>query len=251
MKDKKPITTSDYWSKIYNREPRMRLPSGLFVGTLNLQRLLKRHVKPQMSFLEIGCAPGKMLAWVSKKLCAHVSGIDYSQNGINVSKKLFLSLGIETDLRCEDIFDTTFESGSFDIVYSAGLIEHFDNPSDVVRRHIDLCKPGGKSIIVIPNYGGIYGKIQKFLDAENLALHNLKIMNHSGLYSLVPVASASQIRVYPTGRLSPGILSLEKKLLPPIAWGLFRIINLIGLLQPVEFAAICPLLVLDIVRKNE
>ena len=179
MKNKTSLMTRDYWSKTYRREPRMRLPSSLFVGTRNIQRILLPHIKTQMSFLEIGCAPGKILAWVANTFDAHVSGVDYAETGIEMSKKLFLSLGIEADLRCEDIFDTTFESGSFDVVYSAGLIEHFNDPSDVVRRHIDLCKPGGISIIVIPNYGGIYGMIQKCLDPENLALHNLKIMKKS------------------------------------------------------------------------
>lgn len=250
MENKSSITTRGYWSGMYRREPRMRLPSSFFVGTRNLQQLLQRHIKARTAFLEIGCAPGKMLAWVANKFDACVSGIDYAETGIEMSKKLFLSLGMEADLRCEDLFDTTFKSGSFDVVYSAGLIEHFDDPSDVVRRHIDLCKPGGISIIAVPNYGGIYGMLQKYLDPENLALHNLKIMNCSKLYSIVPVDSASQIRVYLTGCLNPSILSFGKKLPPFLAGGLFHAMNLMGLLQPFVFAPICPLIVLEIVRKK-
>ena len=171
------LTTRDHWDSAWERPPRWRLPSKLFVSTRNLQRVIAPHVRPGMRYLELGCAPGKMLAWVASDLGARVSGLDYSERGIEWARRLFDTLGLEADLRCEDVWSTTFDRGGFDVVFSAGLIEHFDDPSALVRQHVTLVKPGGRAIITVPNYGGIYGRLQGWFDPDNLALHNLSIMS--------------------------------------------------------------------------
>jgi SAM-dependent methyltransferase len=204
-----------------------------------------------MRFLEIGCAPGKTLAWVAKTVGAEVAGIDYSANGIYNARRLFEHLGIHGDLRWEDVFETTFKEGSFDCVFSCGLIEHFDDPRKIVEIHARLVKPGGKAVIAVPNYGGIYGKLQRLADPCNLAVHNLDIMNLSRLAGLAPAELATQIRGYAFGRITLGLVSLERVMHRWAAAGLRVFVDLIGLLQPFEKESLCPLLVLEIVRKAE
>jgi 2-polyprenyl-3-methyl-5-hydroxy-6-metoxy-1,4-benzoquinol methylase len=101
-----------------------------------------------------------MLAWVSKVLRVDSSGIDYSEVGINRCKGLFEALNLKIDLHHTNFFEHSLPIASFDFVTSFGFIEHFDNPKVAVKYHIDLLKPGGMALITIPNYGGIYGKIQ-------------------------------------------------------------------------------------------
>lgn len=55
-----PMPTPEHWDGAWSAPP--RLPSRLWIGVRNLQRLLRAHVKPGMSVLEVGCAPGKTLA---------------------------------------------------------------------------------------------------------------------------------------------------------------------------------------------
>jgi SAM-dependent methyltransferase len=227
----------------------MRLPSGLLVSTRNLQRLLKTHIKPGMQVLEIGCAPGKTLSWVAKDLQANVAGLDYSKRGIQLSRQLFRILDIDSDLRCEDVFATTFSPGSFDIVYSTGVIEHFEDPREIVRCHVMLLKPGGKALIMVPHYGGLYGRIQRRFDPENLSLHNLNIMNLSALKELSPEDMVSESSAYPAGRMSPWIISFNKKWPQIFAKSTYCFLNLVGLVQPFDIARLCPLLVLEL-RRN-
>jgi len=165
-------TTNQYWDKIYSFQPKSLMPLNLFAGSRNLLRLFKKHIKPGMEVLEIGCAPGNYLAYITKNLKANVSGVDYSIRGIALSHKLFDAFNIKGDLRCEDIFTTTFPFNSFDFVYSNGVIEHFDEPKDIIRRHIELLKPGGTALITVPNYRGIYGRLQRYFDYENLLIPN-------------------------------------------------------------------------------
>ena len=142
-----------------------------------------------------------MLARVASVLKAGAAGLDYSEPGIKTSKELFAKLGISGDLRC-DVFETSFAKGSFDCVSSCVFIEHFINPEKLVSIHVNLLKPGGKALIIIPNYGGIYGRLQQYFDPENLALHNLKIMTPTALKNLVAPGLVESTRSYHFGRFS-------------------------------------------------
>ena len=241
--------TKGQWDEVWSRDIRMRLPSSLNVSTKNLKRLMKAKVKPGMRVLEIGCAPGKMLAWMAKIMGVTVAGLDYSERGINLARKLFVSLEIKGDLRCEDVFCTTFSGGSFNFVYSVGVVEHFDDAATIVRKHMNLLRSGGMALIVIPNYGGIYGLVQRRLDHENLMTHNLNIMSCQAMVQLVPKDLTSHVCAYVAGRISPWILNFDKKW-PKVSKVLFYVINVIGLFQPFDIKPFCPMIVLEITRNN-
>src|SRR5206468_8151209 len=119
------LTTVDHWDQVWSGDVRLRLPLPLVITTRNLQTILRQHVRPGDRFLEIGCAPGKMLAWVAAVLKASVSGLDYSERGLATSRRLFKALNLAADFRCEDLRQTTFPSASFDVVVRFGVIEPF------------------------------------------------------------------------------------------------------------------------------
>ena len=241
---------AQYWDSQWSIKPRPRFKSKFFIDTHNIQRLLKRYVSPGVSFLEIGCSPGKHLAWVGAKLKANVAGLDYSEQGIEITKWIFKELGVCGDIRCEDIFLTTFDPGSFDVVFSSGVIEHYNNPIDIVNCHIQLLKPGGKAIIAIPNYGGIYGKLQYRVNPENLAVHNLNIMSCNALIALSPSPLVSGVRAYPYGRFSPFLVDLANVLPNILANVILYTMNLFGHMQVKDIECLCPMLVLEITRKK-
>jgi SAM-dependent methyltransferase len=243
------LTTQSHWDEAWSAPPRWRLPSGLLIGTRNIQRVLRRHIRPGMQVLELGCAPGKILAWTAVKLGARVSGLDYSEQGIAWSTRLFQTLGAAADLRREDVLNTSFPRESFDLVYSWGLIEHFDDPRPLVRAHVELARPGGLALIGVPHYGGFYGKVQGRLDPANLRLHNLRIMSPDALAALAPADLGASVNAYPAGRFSPWLLNLDQRLPAPVARVASYALNGAGLLQPVDVNALCPLLVLEIRRR--
>jgi len=243
-------TDKRYWDRMWDHPPRIRLPHGLFVEVRNIRRLLKRCIRPGMRVLEIGCAPGYMLTWVAQALQANVSGLDYSIRGIDHAKRLFAQLGVAGDLRCEDVFQSSFQEGTFDCVYSCGVIEHFDDPRQLVEIHIKLLKPGGKAMITIPNLAGIYGRIQHYFDPDILALHNLNIMNPPSMTGLAPAHLVQDVRSYPFGRPS-AMFNIDRKLPRWLVRGSGLLINLVGNLQPFQITGLCPLIVLEMTRKRE
>lgn len=241
-------TDPAHWDEAWKSSVRLRLPSRLNVGIRNITRLLVRHVRPGYRYIEIGCAPGKLLAWVASVLHAQASGLDYSAAGIAQCRKLFAALSLDIDLYQADFFDHSLPSESFDVVASFGFIEHFDDPSDAVERHLRLVKPGGTAVIAVPNYGGMYGKLQRWCDPENLALHNLKIMTPAALSALVP-GQVGRVRGRAFGSLDPWLVSLDKKLPPRVARALSLGLNTLGLAQPATISACAPLLVLEVWKR--
>ena len=69
----------------------------------------------------------------------------------------------------------------YDIVFSYGLIEHFQDTGEIVGRHLDLLKPHGTLLIILPNYLGLSGIFQKWIDPKSYATHNLSAMELSRL----------------------------------------------------------------------
>src|SRR5438876_10102619 len=116
-------TEQDHSNRIYANDQRLRRAPVLSVNTQNFKRLIKPHVRRGMRILEIGCAPGRVLAVAATMADAAVAGLDYSPNGLEASRRLFAALNLQADLRHEDVFETSFALGSFDLVYSLGVIE--------------------------------------------------------------------------------------------------------------------------------
>jgi 2-polyprenyl-3-methyl-5-hydroxy-6-metoxy-1,4-benzoquinol methylase len=234
---------ADYWRSTHS-QPRWRLPSRLNVGTNNLLRIISGHARQGMRVLEIGCAPGKFLAYLAQVQKASVCGLDYSEPGVAFSRELFSKLNLSGEIRCENIFTTTFPEASFDLVYSLGVIEHFDDARTIVEKHLFLTKPGGSVVITIPNFGGIYGRIERHFSPELLNMHNLQLMNCQALVQLMPERAACVATAYRSGRLSPWILNFEKKWPATLAKATSYALNALGLVQPFDIGPLCPLLVL-------
>lgn len=240
-------TELKHWESAWSGRPRLSFPTGLDIGTQNVLRLLRRYVRPGMRYVEIGCAPGKIMSWVGRKAGVPVSGIDYSPTGAETARWLCSGLGINADIRCEDAMKTTFQDGTFDLVFSCGLIEHFEDPSEMIEAHIRLLAPGGTALIAIPNYSGIYLRLQGWCDLENLNIHNLRIMNEDSLNSLAPRQPDVKSRSFRYGRFSPWLISLPTKLGAFgkfVSWGL----NFVAYLQFFEIKSLCPLVVLEVRR---
>jgi len=236
----------EHWNDNWACPPRMRLPRAYSSSIRDRMSLLRGEVGHGMKFLEIGCAPGKMLSWVAAVLGAEVSGLDYSEPGVRVARRLFGELGLVADIRNEDVFSTTFAERSFDVVYSAGVIEHFEDPSQIVRIHAELLKPGGVALITVPNLRGFYGR---WASPETLAIHNLDIMTPEALRWLAPQDLSKSVEAFRHGRFTLAMGVIDHR------WGrlanVFRIgSDLLGLAQPFHVDALCPSIVLKFRRTS-
>lgn len=144
--------------------------------------LFKKFLKKDENtkILEIGCAGGKKLIYFAKEFNYKIHGVDYSEEGIKTALENLELADVSGNLICEDIFRSNLNKEYFDVVYSMGLIEHFENPEDIIDIHIQLLKNRGILILTMPNFRyNLYFCIRKMLgmDKELLNNHNLELMD--------------------------------------------------------------------------
>ena len=127
--------------------------------------------------LEIGGAPGRYLMYFVKNFKYHAHSLDYSKIGNEQTEKYFATAGIPIKVYERDLFLDNTDLPKFDVVFSLGLIEHFENPELVVSKHVELLKPGGILLLGAPNFSGIYHLFLKILAPSHDKTHNLKTMD--------------------------------------------------------------------------
>ena len=134
---------------------------------------LGRHLPttPRLTMLEIGGAPGRYLAHFHREHGYSVHALEYSRVGAELARRNFELLGIDAGVTHGDMFDPEVELPRFDIVYSLGLIEHFDDPVAVAEAHLRFAKPGGLLIVGAPNLLGISRPLYRRISPSILESH--------------------------------------------------------------------------------
>lgn len=75
--------------------------------------------------LDVGCGPGYSDLYLAAN-GYRVTGVDNDERIVQLASELSARLGVEVDYRRADAFDLSRFHGSFDVVYSVGVLEHFD-----------------------------------------------------------------------------------------------------------------------------
>jgi SAM-dependent methyltransferase len=105
--------------------------------------------------LELGCGGlGYGLAVFLSHGAKEVTGIDFSEENINNLNKKFSKYKNLT-LLVKDLHEIPPDFGSFDIVYSNGVVHHCKNPKQVVEMVYSNLKPGGHFFIGLYGSGGV------------------------------------------------------------------------------------------------
>jgi SAM-dependent methyltransferase len=171
------LTSANYWDGVWQRKDGrgwgdLRWVSGNYPWW-KLDRLLRRRLRPSPStrFLEVGCASGKWLVYFSRVFGYQVTGCDYSEPGCQSARAALEAAGIAGSVLQQDLFAL---SGQYDVIFSGGLIEHFDRPDTVLAKLVSLLPPsGGTLITMVPNLGGLSGLYHHVLKPETFNTHRL------------------------------------------------------------------------------
>lgn len=114
----------------------------------------KRYLKDNDIVLDYGCGTGTT-ACVISGLVKSVRAIDISTAMIEIAQGKAATAGVvNVDFEHADIFDEAFQNDSFDVVLAFNMLHTVPDPESVVRRAVELLKPGGLFISVTPCLGG-------------------------------------------------------------------------------------------------
>ena len=132
--------------------------------------------RPGASFLEIGCAPGRILGEICLDQGYQAFGLDFAADPDEMAASL-QARGVDVGGVFKTDFMTWDPRRTFDVVASFGFIEHFADPGVMVDRHFRVVAPGGTVVVTVPHFAGMQRPLRWLLDRPNLRRHNLACMS--------------------------------------------------------------------------
>ena len=141
------IPSWDYTSQIVLEA--LRGQSGTFLGK---------------SVLESGCGTGRISLEIARS-GARVTCIDISVEAVTHTQNIFTNAGMPHTVLVASTFELPFATAKFDIVWNAGVLEHFSEAErkEALRELLRVVKPGGLVITLNPYKFAVFYRIGKLI----------------------------------------------------------------------------------------
>jgi SAM-dependent methyltransferase len=152
------------------------LPRPQHVVDRRVLQLFKTYVNWSAApeILEVGCGCSAWLAYLGQQKNCTVTGIDIEPYAAQLARANLEGAGARGEVLCRDAFDleqNTDLIGRFDFIYSWGVMEHFENPSQNAATLRHYLRPGGRILTLVPNLQWLNGVLQRFVDIERYEMH--------------------------------------------------------------------------------
>lgn len=96
---------------------------------------------------DLGCGTGTLSALFARH--GHdVTGVDFSPRMIELAREKARSAGISAAFVCADASSPPLAGNHFDVVLSRHVLWAMPEPAEVLRRWVDLLRPGGLLILI-------------------------------------------------------------------------------------------------------
>lgn len=149
------IGTPEFFREVSERRYRVEPHIAEFAGF---------HLWAGKRVLEIGCGIGSDAEEFAKAGAEYV-GIDLSEQSVILSRNRFNVLGLEGEFHVKDASKSFADLGTFDLVYSYGVIHHFPGIDTIISNVNEVLVPGGEfRFMVYAKNSWKYAMIQKGLD---------------------------------------------------------------------------------------
>ena len=132
-----------------------------------MRRLMEFDNFRGQRLLEVGCGLGTDLLQFARGGAA-VTGVDLTPSSIELVKKRFALYGLPVEAQVADAEHLPFTDGTFDAVYSFGVLHHTPNTPRSVSEVFRVLKPGGRAIVMLYHrhswhaaLGKIYSRFSK------------------------------------------------------------------------------------------
>ena len=190
------------WDEQWRRGRKARRLPFLRYAVWRVLEVVRGHVAPYQSALEVGCGGGYWLALFAEQLKLQVYGLDYSLVGCQQAQSRLIQEGASSRIVQGDAIDAPYMSQAFDVVFSLGVVEHYKDPSKILEAMVALLKPGGTLVVSVPNMKGLNGHLYRVTDKELFRRHVLIEPKH-----LVRSCEALDLRVRYSGYVGTLYLS--------------------------------------------
>jgi 2-polyprenyl-3-methyl-5-hydroxy-6-metoxy-1,4-benzoquinol methylase len=170
------LTEKNYWDSNYTS--RKEVTPVSLVGYRNycaskIYEKKEPFLKTSETILEIGGGGSSWLLYLAEKFPEKkFAALDYSEEGCGILRDALVAQGLKNfDIWEEDFFSPSERVGKFDLVYSHGVVEHFNDLSGVLRAHAQFISASGVMLTVIPNMAGVLGVLTKKMNRSVYDIH--------------------------------------------------------------------------------
>ena len=122
------------------------------------KKLISKYCGTKVSLVDVGCAAGDFVAFVSETFDA--VGYDFAESAIELAKRRYPHLADKYYV-CAAENMISEENASYDAVCLWDVIEHIEEPKQVMKTLKTLVKNDGYIFISTPNIGALFAKITK------------------------------------------------------------------------------------------
>jgi ubiquinone/menaquinone biosynthesis C-methylase UbiE len=141
------MDTGKEWKDFYQR------PAGIseYLENLSVQREFLEEISSRQrgKVLEVGCGSGTMSVFLSH-LGFKTTAVDRDEEVLERARKASQDLNGKVDFIRADAFKLPFADKEFDIAFSQGVLEHFDD-EDIVRLLKEQCRVAKCVFLSVPN----------------------------------------------------------------------------------------------------
>jgi SAM-dependent methyltransferase len=162
----KPARTD--WDSYYARPYRTASLTRKHTSSV-LVDLMRRNDGAHASILEFGGANSCFIDQILEEVKpARYDVIDSNQLGLDLLKSRY-SRDNRVSVSLGDVLSASTPEGLYDIVFSVGLIEHFDpaGTAEAVSAHFRYLRPGGTAIITFPTPTWLYRSVRGLAEMTN------------------------------------------------------------------------------------
>lgn len=152
-------SSKDRWDDLWRRRKRLYV----YRNVLKTAEQFLGSVEGK-SILEVGCGRGATLLEFARR-GANVVGLDYSEQALVVCRQLENRDGIrgQATFVNGDARKIPLPSESFDFVFSVGLIEHFEDPTEILAEQQRVLRKGGFLLVQVPQKYSVYTAVKKMM----------------------------------------------------------------------------------------
>lgn len=218
-----------YWNEIWKETKGRSANIKANYYHYRFDKLFRTLIPKHSRILEVGCGGSVWLPYFGKTFESEVWGIDYSEVGVGLAKRNLQTQGLNGKIIFGDVFkNEEIPKNYFDVLWTYGFIEHFDDPQKVVARIASFVKPGGLVITLVPNLMGAIGWLQKMVDRGVYSKHVIispRLLDdiHQKV-SLQPVISARYFGIFSIGVVNFNHIRRQlPKMIDAIFWFLVRL----------------------------
>lgn len=212
MENLASLTNKNFWKEYWSKPELMKVISKnrSFVDVLsNICR--GNNIKTS---LEIGGFPGYFSIFLKKYHDVNPTILDIVIDRETIERLSELN-GIDKNtikIVEANICNNVKHEPKYDLVFSTGFIEHFENTKGIISEHVKFLKENGTLFMTVPNLKRLTGFLSRIFDRNFFEGHNLKCMEKNFLYSTCKEIGLTDISVDYYGKFGVWIENEDKRI---------------------------------------